>query len=172
MSTTTLQIRSLPSSETGVTVATSATTWRFGAWKQLGQFTLEDIYVYGLQWQETLELSGDSTHEVLFEIGVGMVGREVTKIQIPYSSRSDTSFTAYYLPPIGCVFLPEPVLIPQYSTISVRATAGSGIKIFNGIKLRYMGTRALVPPSVSNDNVENFKGVSAGSGISVSERAW
>lgn len=171
MSTTTLQLRSLPDAEGGSQAVASATAWAFGAWKQLGQFTLEDIYVYGLQFQETRATTADTTYEALFEIGIGMVGREVTKIQIPYSYRSDTA-VAYYLKS-QYISLAEPVFIPCCSTISVRvANSVAAEDTYASIKLRYMGTKALVPPSVSNDNVENFKSVSAGSGISVAERAW
>jgi hypothetical protein len=164
-------MRSLPPQEVGISVTGHPTAWIFGAWKQLGQFTKSDIYIYGLQFQETRVATADTTYQVLFEIGFGMVGREVTKIQIPYSYRNDTA-VAYYLPPVGRVFLPEPVLVPQYTTISVRVTGSTGSETCNGVKLRYMGTEAMVPPSVSNDTIENFKSVSAGNGMWVSERAW
>lgn len=171
MSTTTLQLRSLPESEGGVSLTTSNVAWQFSEWKQLGQFTRSDLYIYGLLWQVTKIAAADTPYQVLFEIGLGVVGREVTKIQIPHSFRNDTA-VGYYFDQLS-VFLPEPFFVPQYSTISVRvAYNDNSSTTFDGVKLKYMGTEAMVPPSVSNDNIENFKSVSAGDGISVSERSW
>lgn len=171
--TPTALYRSLSVTENGVTTSVDQTgAWRYGPWKQLAQNIKTPIYIYGLQWQETKIATADTTFEMIIEIGIGGVGMEVTKVQIPYSFRSDTA-VAYYLVPVGRVFLPEPFYVPQYSTISVRtAQSAAFADTYNGIKLRYIGTEALVPPSVSNDNIENFKSVSAGDGISVSERAW
>lgn len=172
MSTTTLKFFSLPSTESGVIVNASATAWSFGPWKLLGKFLKEDIYVYSLNWQETRVTTADTTYQVLFEIGVGSVGREVTKLQVPYSYRSDTA-VSYYSSNKGGIFLPEPYFIPQYSTVSIRvANSVAAADTYNGMKLQYLSASSVVPPSVSNGNIEIFKGVSAGSGISVSERSW
>lgn len=139
MSTTKLKLRCVPEYENGVSVSKLPTAaWVFGPWKTLAQFTNSDLYIYGLQFQITTVVTANTTYEMLLSLGFGPIGQEVEKIRLPYSYRSSTS-VGYYLNQVGSIFLPEPMLVPQYTTVSVRFTGNvASSQDVNGVKLLYM----------------------------------
>jgi len=125
-----------PSNTTGLAPSPSATSWVAGAWVQMSPGNATDISIISLTFQVTNTPGAGTTREYLFEIGTGAAGAEVTKVQIPYSTRMDTT-VGFFLTRAYTIFLPEPYVIPANNRIAVRcynnaaaSLAQSGVKIF------------------------------------------
>ena len=129
---------SLPAAATGLAPISGAGAWGYGSWAEASASLATDIYVIGLTFQLTNSpVSLDTTYEQLFEIGTGASGAEVTKIQIPYSFRSDTVAYGYYKDTIK-YFFPEPLTISAGTRVAVRATDSIAAAItYNGVKILY-----------------------------------
>jgi len=131
------QYLSLPNVTTGLSPASAASAWGYGAWIQASAGMDVDVYLSGFSFQITNTPSLDVTTEQLFEIGTGVIGSEVTKIQIPYSIRVDT-IDCYYLTNIFNVYFPEPMLVSAGTCITVRAADSLVTAItYNGVKIMY-----------------------------------
>lgn len=138
------QFLSLPGAANGLTPASAASAWGFGAWVQASANLASDIYVMGLVFQPTNIPALDTTHQMLFEIGTGAGGAETVKIQIPYSIRPD-SLVGYYKSGSYSIQLSEPMLIAQGTRVAVRCTDSLATAItYNGVKIRYMEGAAAV----------------------------
>ena len=130
--------RSLPAAAAGLTPASPATAWAYGAWVQASASLASDIYVMGLVFQPTNVPALDTTHEMLFEIGTGAGGAEAVKVQIPYSIKPDT-LVGYYMSGSYSIQLSEPMLIAQGTRVAVRCTDSLASAItYNGVKIRHM----------------------------------
>ncbi|MFZ2541121.1 MAG: hypothetical protein WAW75_05025 [Gallionella sp.] len=130
--------RSLPANAAGLTPASSASAWAYGAWVQASASLASDIYVQGLVFEVTNVVGLDTTVQQLFEIGTGAGGAEATKIQLPWSIRQDT-LVGYYKTNSYAIYLPEPMLIAQGTRVAVRCTDSLASAItYNGVKIRYM----------------------------------
>lgn len=177
MSTTTLAIRSAPTNragatEAGATPVSAASVWGFGSTVLINENTNGDIYIAALQFQVTAVLSVDTTEEVLFEIVIGAKGSEVTKVQIPYSYRSDTAVSIY----LGSqkISLAEPVFIPKSSRVSVRvADNNAASRTYNAVKIIYMSQLPLIEQDTAAlpNNYKHAESASAGV-ISLTEKNY
>jgi len=135
-------IKCVPAESNGVSAASSILAWYFGAWTEITSGLSTGIKVLGIQFQEGQNNpSVDTTMERLFEIGIGLVASETTKLQIPSSIRSDTTAYGHYMPPVNKVWLPEPYVIPASTRIVVRVADSTTTAVtYNGIKLIYEET--------------------------------
>lgn len=117
----------------GLSVASAASAWGFGAWQTLLQ-NCPELSVIGLTLQFTAIPSVDTTEEVILEIGTGAVGAETTKLQFPYSFRSDTA-VGFYRP--WHFFLPEPLTVAANTRVAVRfADTSTSARTYNGVRIR------------------------------------
>ena len=150
------------------------TAYTFGAWNVLYQENKTEGYLYGLVFVPYISsVTTDTTRNCIMEIGFGTHDNVVTKIQIPFSYRLDTN-TGYFIAENSRLFFPEQVYLPAMKTCFVRYTnsVGNQSEAVGLVRVLYYGTEQFTSPMVSQKNPVNFQSVSAGSGISVSERAW
>ena len=169
---TTLGIYSTPPDENGLTLPfNSAVVWQEGVWVLVAERISVDIHIIGIDFEFAQTGSADFTTEILFEIGLGHPAAAVTKIQFPISCRTDT-LAAFRLTPKMNLILPEQYTVYAGNTICIRATNSQyGVSFANGVKMLYMATQPIASPAVTNAlNFENYKAVSAASGISVTEK--
>lgn len=160
-------VLTLPERRAGLSFTTSSTGWAYTKWQPITDRTNSPINIIGLQFQVTKATTADTTYEVIFEIGIGNSGSEVTKIQIPYSFRSDTA-VAYYLD-TRTIFLPEAFSVSEMSRISVRLAQSVAFgDTYNGIKLMYTSDKQLIDNSTNIP--QNYQFVKADSGMSVTEK--
>lgn len=133
------QLLPLPALGNGLSPISGSSAWTFGSWVEASASLSTDIKVTALQFQVSYPAaSADALYEFLFEIGTGASSSEVTKVQIPISTKADTiasSASGYYKG--GTIFLPEPLVIAQGTRVVVRVTDSiasaithSGVKIF------------------------------------------
>jgi hypothetical protein len=129
-------VLSQPDASSGVSLASAASSFGFGSRLQVLPWWDYDIALTGVSFEVDEVLAVDTTREILFEIATGDVGSEVTKIQIPYSFRSDTA-VGYYSQDHVEIFFPEPVVITANTRLSVRvadnnvaAATYDGFKVF------------------------------------------
>ena len=128
----------LPDNAAGLTPISGATAWTYGSWVVASGNLPSDIYILGFVFQNTDASPGqDALRQYLFEIGTGAVAAEITQVQIPTSSISDTTAYGYYKDTLK-VFLPEPCLIPSGSRLVVRVTDSIASAItYDGVKIFY-----------------------------------
>jgi len=141
------QILSLPAAATGLAPVSSATAWTFGTAVTASASLPAGINIIGLQFQVTNIPTVDTTQQILFDITVG----GITKVQIPYTQRSDTAVGFYPSVPYsgGTVFLPEPYKVPGGSAVAVQVTDSLSSAItYNGVKILYQEN---TPPTVALD---------------------
>jgi len=139
------QILSLPQAATGLAPVSSATAWNYGTAVTASASLAVGIKIIGLQFQVTNIPTVDATQEILFDITVG----GTTKVQIPYTQRSDTAVGFYPSVPYsgGTVFLPEPYSVPGGSAVAVQVTDSlASAKTYNGVKILYQEN---TPPTVA-----------------------
>jgi hypothetical protein len=164
---TTLTIRSIPQNLAGITLTVPATAWAYSQWKVIAPTTNGVMDILSVAFQVTRITTADTTYEILLELGFGRPGYEVTKVQIPYSFRSDTA-VGFYLD--TRVFLPELVTVPAGTTVSVRiANSTASADTVNGIYLGVISSKTPIQPTEAALN-NNYQFVSAGSGISVTDK--
>ncbi|PKL31904.1 hypothetical protein CVV43_00440 [Candidatus Saccharibacteria bacterium HGW-Saccharibacteria-1] len=146
---------SLPARTIGIWPVGNATAWAYGSWYQLIDKLDSGIFVSGIQFQVGAILATlDTTREILFEIGVGLAGSEVVKMQIPYSIRLDTAVGYYNSSGYNSIRFPEPMLIPAGSRIAVRVADSFAVAVtYDGFKLMY---REVVDPTVALDSPSNL----------------
>jgi hypothetical protein len=150
-------VLALPSFEyKGATIATGRTTWTFSDWLMIDDSVKTNIVITGFTYMTMSTPAVDTTHESLFEIGVGDLGSPVTKIQIPTSQRSDTA-VAIYLPP-RTIFLPEPHEVTAGKAIYLRVASGVANQSFNGVRLLIQGADK-TPVSPLNVQQNNYRHV-------------
>jgi hypothetical protein len=131
--------------------------------------TNADAYIVGIVYQQDFSNVADAVEHQLLEVGFGEAGYEVTQIQFPNSFVADTQ-VGYWLK--QNLWLPEPFLVPRGTVVSVRFTSSTGGQYTaQGVKLYITSNVVPIEPNEASA-INNFKSVSAGNGISVSERAW
>jgi len=136
------QILSLPAAATGLAPDSSATAWTYGTAVTASASLGVGINIIGLQFQVTNIPTVDATQEILFDITIG----GTTKVQIPYTQRSDTA-VGYYQAPSQTIFLPEPYSVPGGSAVAVKVTDSLSSAItYNGVKILY---QEKTPPAVA-----------------------
>ena len=148
----------------GLTLVSPVGTWQFSGWQKIDEYTEVDINIYGISFALTAIPTADSTEQYIIEIGVGAIGNESTKIQIPYSMRSDTAVAFYF---VNSVSLPEPYYVRAGSTISVRIACSVASRTVNGIKLMYTATQNVGEEEVYPNNhrrVQTANGMSTSMG--------
>ena len=144
----TTQIRSIPFNENGLTFTTPATAWLFSPWKVIWDYVPEDAALIGISFETNFVFSAaDTTQEHLFEIGFGEVGNPTTKVQIPHSCRSDTA-VGFYLTRAYAAFLPEPLIIPHSTTVSIRVARSIATAV------TYAGVKLLVQSNKPSEGIE------------------
>ena len=149
----------------GVSVVSGSPAWTLGTWVNvMADGSSWPIAICGITFQVTQIPSADATTEQIIEIGVGDIGSEVTKIQIPYSYRSDTQVGYYLDSSIINIFLPEPFFHKNNVRIAARAASSTATQTFEGLKILYQEYSEA--PLVLN----NYQHIQAGSGISVGEK--
>lgn len=157
-------VLSLTNTNNGLSVTTPPPLWAFSSWKKLDEYIEKNIYVYGIQFQLTATPTVDNTSEYIIEIGTGAIGNESTKLQIPYSMRTDTA-VGIFLTSTNSIFLPESYLILAGSTISIRIASSIASQTINGIKLQYTSTGKVGEVEVYP---ENYKRVQVANGMGTS----
>lgn len=170
---TLLPLRSLPVNETGLVLSTLNTpSWTLGTWKEISVNIPCDIFICAVSFSVGFVLGSASiTYEFLVEVGLGEPGSANPVIQIPWSLRAGTLVGFYNINPTPW-FLPEPYFVPQGSTICLRCsgTHSSSGPTWPGVRIFYQGNNALLYHPTNSINFENYKQVSGGNGISVSEK--
>lgn len=157
----------LPNPGPGLSVTASASAWGYGIYVVVAESLARDIAVTGLQFQITNVPSLDTTNEQLFEIAVGPVSLEVTKLQFPYSMRMDTA-VGYYMNHTVKLTLPEPYVIKKLERVSVRvANSIASAVVYDAVKLLYQAPSAVqrLTPLFGN-----YQYVKVGGGMSTGER--
>lgn len=143
------QLLSMPAAAAGAAPASAASAWGFGSWVSLGTLS-QRAAVLGLQWQNEDNPSDDATQEILWEIGTGAGGSQVTVAQIPYSFRRDSNIGYFLMTPYA-IFFPEPFIIASGVEVWVRVTDSIASALtYRGAKLFYRWADAL--PSLRFNN--------------------
>jgi len=138
------QILSLPAAATGLAPVSSATAWTYGTAVTASASLPVGINIIGLQFQVTNIPTVDATQEILFDITIG----GTTKVQIPYTQRSDTAVGHYQASP-QTIFFPEPYSVPGGSAVAVQVTDSLASAItYDGVKILYQEN---TPPTVALD---------------------
>lgn len=172
MTTTTLTYRAIPEQFIGLSFLSNSSfnSWEGDDnWKVCIPRTDRVMYIAGGTVQSVIVSASDITRELLLEIGFGLPHKVVTRVQIPFSFRSDTA-VGYYLE--QGFRLPRPIEVPINTTVCLRArTTVLNTQIRNGAKLLIMSNERPVQPYEMNQN-ENFKSFAGANGISVTERSF
>lgn len=150
------QILSLPSNSNGFTssASTLVPAWTFPVYTTITNGLSYPIYIIGVSYMLDNGAGDDSTLEMLMDIGFGLSGSEVSKIQIPYSLRRDQN-SGFYMEIQHTIFLPEPVLAPANTRISYTVARGQAVSsVFEGIKLFYQ--EGGISPSASTNFLAFF----------------
>ncbi len=133
------QFLSLTGAATGLAPASAASAWGYGSYVEIVSAASNTTgkSIIGLSFQVTNVPALDTTHELIFDIGTGAGGAEVTKLQVPYSFRNDTQI-GYYLTNTLNVFFPEPYFLAGGTRLAVKVadTLASAIT-YNGVKVLY-----------------------------------
>lgn len=164
----------IPAAEDGLSIQTLGNnTNSNGEWKKIAENSEAYSYIYGITFQYTSSPSlDDSTTNIYFDIATNNEGIENAVITVNFMLRADTR-VGFYMPICYSLFLPEPFTVAPFANVLISARLqSSDVLVYNGVKLLYRSEKPMISPSVFNHNIENFKSVSAGSGISVSERTW
>lgn len=166
---TTLNLYSIPNQSNGLSLLMGTNVaWRYSQWKVVAPFTNADMSIVGVVAQSQFIGGGaDLNHENIYEIGIGEVGNPTLIVQLSRIFRGDT---AVGFPMEAYMWLPEPRFIPKGSTLSMRFACGQGGQYTSdGVRILVMSDRY---PISTEETVrfENYKGVSAASGMSVSEK--
>jgi hypothetical protein len=169
---TTLPYWVTPENEIKLQGASSTTVaWAYGKWNKIMEVDNGGIWISAIVCWGLLSSTLDVTYESIIDISVGMVGNEITKIQVPYSYRYDTSANQP-LHITGSFILAEPMYVaPGYHISARAATSGTNIVTFD-VSIQYLAEKKQTASINSEKLIDNFKSVRAGGGISVSERAW
>jgi hypothetical protein len=127
---------SLPADATGAAPVSGASAWAFGSAVTLSASLPTDIYVIGIQFQNTDIPALDVNQDILFEVTVG----GTTKLQVPFNMNADTlvgyNFTS--TASIQAFYFPEPYVIPAGSAVAVKVTDSIAAALtYNGVKLIY-----------------------------------
>lgn len=143
-----LQFRSLPPDEDGLTLTTPATAWLYSPWRVIAKRVPNDIHIMGFTFEAGFVLSADdATNEQIFEVGIGNVDNPTTVIQYPHSWIADTRVGFYPTAPNN-FFLPEPYTIKESSTVCVRMARGISTSVtYNHVKLFYQSNTVVNSPS-------------------------
>lgn len=121
MSTTTRVHRCIPSRSSGIVVTLDTSV---GPWKEIAPRTSRDMYLVGLFYTNQHAASADANFSFDIFVGFGRAGFEVTHATFSSVLKNDTA-VGYYLP--AYFFLPEPILIPALTRVSVCGQANSNI---------------------------------------------
>lgn len=137
MSTTTQIIRSLPESDAGLSFPSVNNTFGFTPWKIIAPSTNSEMSIIAVTYQSCSIPTADSIFHVIIEVGFGL-NNTVTKLQLPYCVRSDTS--AGYFMYEGRITLPEPLIVPKNTIILVRKADDRAVSnpFTNGVKLNVL----------------------------------
>lgn len=161
----TYPVLAYPSAEGAISVVSNSSSWVFGAWATVCTKTQFTSYLISLNWQLTQAGVADTTHEILFEIGIGSIGDEATIAQIPVALRPD-SLVGFYANQNEFCF-PEMIYIPPRSRIAVRvANSAASAITYNGVKVLFQNEVGKFDGN--NDYFEKFKYPNAkgmGSGV-------
>jgi hypothetical protein len=150
------QYLSLPAAATGLAPISGASAWAFGSWVTAVSPLPIGIRIVGITFQTTYKPATDTTNEIFLEIGIGKIGSEITKIQVPYSQRKGTAL-GYFQTEIYNMFFPEPYLISGGNRVAVRITDNVASALtYSGVKIFYIEDDS--PTVVLGDPPDYFDG--------------
>lgn len=129
---------SFPAAANGLSRTSNATAWVHSTWIELfpdSQFPSTDVAIVGVDCSIGSVVTADTTIEFLMELGTGTAGSEVTKVQIPWSLRSDTSANYFLGIADRFLWLPEPFKVPAGTRVAVRIASSAASFVNNGISV-------------------------------------
>jgi hypothetical protein len=129
------QIKCIPALAAGLALTSDASAWTPSAWVEVSADMGFAILVLGISYQLQHYVTLDTANQTVFEIGIGAAGSEVTKIQIPISTRADSHVG--YIMGSGTIYLPEPYKIASGTRIAVRLASSLTSSAYTGLKIIY-----------------------------------